>query len=116
MNAPRFFPPVLALAGAVLLASCATPGSPETSEGDAPAPAAAGEQSPAVPVPPQVADDDLRLPEEEFFKMPGEGEFRQTGPAAVGSPAPVIVRPPTEPPPLPKGAPPAGEIAPPAGR
>lgn len=113
MTAPRHLLRTATFAGTVLLVSCATPGKPAGTADDVPPPAAV-DQAPAVPVPPPVADDGLRLPEDEFLKMPGQGEFRQSGSPAAGTPAPVIVRPPTEPPPLPKAVQPAGEPAPPA--
>lgn len=105
MNASRIVLCSLGVVPAVLLIGCAATRQDPAS--DAPAPTAAVSAPDAAAVTPVVPDDDLRLPEEEFLKMPGEGEFRIAGgasPNASPNGGAVIVRPPTDPPSRPKPA------------
>ncbi len=58
-----------------------------------------------TPVPQELPDDGIRLPDERMLTMPGDGDFRSPalplplGPTGSGA---VTVRPPTDPPPRPK--------------
>ena len=91
-----------ALLASALLASCAAPKATvvEEPKKDAVAEEPVPEE-PAVPEP-ALPDDPFRLP--DMLTMPSDAEFRATVPQPdTGGTGSVIARPPTEPPPRPKG-------------